>query len=358
MRMHVSNSTQLNVCTFHAANTPLSRSRVSASSRHFLSSQGQQSKGATFERSTQGHRSTLSCKAADPRVGPVGSLDNTSSSSSSSVSSSSSLSSSSPSSAAAAATPTSSKSAENNVVTNTPALTGPPAWALYNDTSSSKNLRVAVDVDEVLARFLHGLNMYVKDTHSMHYSEENYFEYNFARVWQCDQETSAQIVHAFFESEEHFRSGLEVLPGAKSALKSLKEKMGCSLCVVTSRQNVIRELTEAWITHEFGDTFDDVLFGNHWTLDPNEPSKTKAQLCEEVNADVLVDDNVGYAQEVAGAGYQVVLFGDYAWNDTNDLHPNVTRAACWEEAELVLTNFALVKRMGDDARGEVQLPPL
>ena len=104
-------------------------------------------------------------------------------------------------------------------------MTGPPAWALYNDTSSSKNLRVAVDVDEVLARFLHGLNMYVKDTHSMHYSEENYFEYNFARVWQCDQETSAQIVHAFFESEEHFRSGLEVLPGAKSALKSLKEKM-------------------------------------------------------------------------------------------------------------------------------------
>ena len=122
-----------------------------------------------------------------------------------------------------------------------------------------------------------------------------------------------------------------------------------------SRQHVIADATVAWIADEFPELFDDVLFGNHWTLEPNQTSRTKAEMCAGARADVLVDDNVGYAQECAEAGLQVVLFGDYAWNAAAplSLHPNVSRAATWAEAELALTNLALVKQMA-----AVRLPEL
>lgn len=222
-------------------------------------------------------------------------------------------------------------------------------------TPETPKLRVAVDVDEVLARFVHNLNRFVYETSGTMYLETDYFEYNFAKVWDVDQPTSARIVHAFFESERLFQAGLPVIPGAKGALNRLKEQHGCEFVVVTSRQHVIADATVAWIADEFPELFDDVLFGNHWTLEPNQTSRTKAEMCAGARADVLVDDNVGYAQECAEAGLQVVLFGDYAWNAAAplSLHPNVSRAATWAEAELALTNLALVKQMA-----AVRLPEL
>lgn len=134
------------------------------------------------------------------------------------------------------------------------------------------------------------------------------------QVWQCSADESARIVHDFFESQ-HFQEGIPVIPGAQRSLASLSTLY--DLVVVTSRQHVIREPTLRWLNAHFPDTFVDVHFGNHYAL--TGPSKSKSEICKQVGAQVLIDDNPRYALECARAGIHVLLFdwdGSYAWSKT------------------------------------------
>lgn len=88
--------------------------------------------------------------------------------------------------------------------------------------------------------------------------------------------------------------------------------------VVTSRQHVIRQPTLQWLDTYFPGTFVDVHFGNHYAL--SGPSMSKSEICKQVGAQVLIDDNPRYALECAQAGIQVLLFdwdGSYAWSKTS-----------------------------------------
>ena len=58
----------------------------------------------------------------------------------------------------------------------------------------------------------------------------------------------------------------------------------------------------------------------------------------QVGAEVLIDDNPGYAKECAVAGIHVLLFDwdlGYPWSKTEDgpAHRNIKRVGQWEEVE-------------------------
>lgn len=60
-------------------------------------------------------------------------------------------------------------------------------------------------------------------------------------------------------------------------------------------------------------------------------SKSKAEICKEIQADILIEDNLKYAQQVAQAGIKVLLF-DYPWNQSSNLNPLIIRVCGWKEA--------------------------
>ena len=96
------------------------------------------------------------------------------------------------------------------------------------------------------------------------------------------------------------------MPGALQALRALQAK--CDLVVITSRQNVIQDATAKWVETHFPGIFSDLYFCNHFALDGE--SVTKAAMCSRVGADLLIDDNAGYALDCAKSGLDVILF-DY-----------------------------------------------
>lgn len=165
----------------------------------------------------------------------------------------------------------------------------------------------------VLGRFLHSLNGYVAEAHGIDVSLADYHVYEFAKVWGVSSDAANEIVHAFFDTP-HFADGVPPLPGAAPALA----RMGAyaTLAVVTSRQHVIRDATLAWLDAHYPDLFaaGGVHFGNHWALDG--PSRSKADMCADLGATLLIDDNPRYALECAAAGIDVLLFderGAYPW---------------------------------------------
>lgn len=78
----------------------------------------------------------------------------------------------------------------------------------YQLTSSTGACDLAV-----LGMFLWQLCKYCKEEHDISHGIDEFWIYEFAKIWNCDQETSNHRVHEFFKSE-HFRDGIPVIPGA------------------------------------------------------------------------------------------------------------------------------------------------
>eukprot|EP01023_Acetabularia_acetabulum_P022672 TRINITY_DN2227_c0_g2_i1.p1 TRINITY_DN2227_c0_g2~~TRINITY_DN2227_c0_g2_i1.p1 ORF type:complete len:300 (-),score=24.82 TRINITY_DN2227_c0_g2_i1:347-1246(-) len=209
------------------------------------------------------------------------------------------------------------------------------------DFKELPKLTVAVDVDEVLARFLDALNLYCKDRHGMVYDIADYDKYEFAKIWGCSSEYAAHIVHEFFTSE-HFLEGVCVVPGSKEALDQLSSMTDVNLEIVTSRQNVITKPTKRWIYSNFPGIFGDrVHICNQWSLEGKQ--RSKSEVCLQIGADILIDDNPRYAVECAKKGIQVLLFdwqSTYPWAQQLPQewvdHELITVVKSWQEIELEL----------------------
>ncbi|KAI4344674.1 hypothetical protein L6164_011873 [Bauhinia variegata] len=197
----------------------------------------------------------------------------------------------------------------------------------------SQKIVVAVDVDEVLGNFVSALNRFIADRYLSNYSVSEYHVYEFFKIWNCSRDEADLRVHEFFETP-YFKSGIHPLPGAQTALQKLSRF--CSLSVVTSRQNVIKNHTIEWLEKNFPGLFQEIHFGNHFALDG--VSRPKSEICRSLGAKVLIDDNPRYAIECAEAGIEVLLFdyeNSYPWSKSEsvDQHPLVTRVKNWEEVE-------------------------
>ncbi len=97
------------------------------------------------------------------------------------------------------------------------------------------------------------------------------------------------------------------------AFENLVELMkDFDLHIVTARQHAVEDLTREWINKHFPNIFSGIHFGNHYSK--SGKSRSKAKMCKEIGAVLLIDDSLSYATQVSREGIHVILFGDYAWN--------------------------------------------
>ncbi|XP_027333104.1 uncharacterized protein LOC113847966 isoform X1 [Abrus precatorius] len=228
----------------------------------------------------------------------------------------------------------------NSVKVDNGTLNGSPVKPpSISDHRLSQKLVVAVDVDEVLGNFVSALNKFIADRYSSNYSVSEYHVYEFCKIWNCSRDEADIRVHEFFKTP-YFKSGIHPLPGAQTALQNLSRF--CSLSVVTSRQNVIKDHTIDWIEKNYPGLFHEIHFGNHFAL--NGVSRSKSEICRSLNAKVLIDDNPRYAVECGDTGIRVLLFdyeNSYPWSKSEsvDQHPLVTKVKNWEEVEQQLMSL-------------------
>lgn len=167
---------------------------------------------------------------------------------------------------------------------------------------------VAVDIDEVLAFFIPALANFHNFNYGTSLTSENFVSYQFHEVWGGSKEECSSKVELFFEST-HFET-IEPIPGAFEALKKLQADF--DLQIVTARQHKQEQLTREWVGKYFPDIFTAFHFGNHYATSGR--SRSKPEMCAEIGALLLIDDNFIYATQCAKVGIPVILFGDYAWN--------------------------------------------
>lgn len=192
---------------------------------------------------------------------------------------------------------------------------------------------IAVDIDDVLSASAEAFIAFSNKQWGHTLSVDDYLE-EWAVVWQVDLDEAARrsdLIHTYGDT---LIASHRVYDDAYSVLKRLRDRF--NLIIVTSRRKVMQSATEKWIDQYFPDIFSAIHYAGIWDSEKHisEMVKaTKADLCLELGADYLIDDQPKHCIAAAHAGIPSILFGDFKWNRYDIVSTGVTRIHSWKEVE-------------------------
>lgn len=151
-------------------------------------------------------------------------------------------------------------------------------------------------------------------------------------MWDGTKQEAAERIPRFFAEIDMLT--MPPIAGSQSTLTQLKETH--DLIVISARDSATLEDTQAWIDKYFPDIFPEMHLGIANPLN-NEKQLNKAELCKQLSVQTLIDDQLKNLEDCAKLDIQVILFGDYAWNQSDDLPKNTVRVKDWDEVATIST---------------------
>ena len=186
---------------------------------------------------------------------------------------------------------------------------------------------IAWDIDDVLADNASGFAAFCNKTWGLSMTAEDFSE-DWCAMWGVDIDEVNRRSHIFHTSD----TALNYQPhaGALQVVTALAEANDNR--VVTSRRQLLREHTATWINQHFPELFTEVHYSGIFdTFQYGDHLKTKVDVLKEIDADILVDDQLKHCIAAAEAGIPAILFGNYRWNQTEILPQGVVRCETMQE---------------------------
>ncbi|EER10655.1 conserved hypothetical protein [Perkinsus marinus ATCC 50983] len=171
--------------------------------------------------------------------------------------------------------------------------------------TASQRPVVACDLDEVLGQYLATYSKWHNRVYGTHLKVSDFFTYRFWEVQGGTAKEAMEKCYVFHESPE-FKAGIPLVPGAQEYIRKIGKFADAH--IVTSRQDQIRQDTYDWIFKNFGIPSSRVHLGNHFGLSGKQISK--ADMCKDIGASLLIDDNPTYINDAVSHGFGGILF-DY-----------------------------------------------
>lgn len=193
--------------------------------------------------------------------------------------------------------------------------------------------KIAIDIDDVLADNAAGFVAYSNYRWGTSLTVSDYIE-DWASVWKLEHDIEEVIRRRdeFVTSTTH--SELKPIDGAKDVLIRLSRNF--ELSIVTSRMKLMKDGTRQWLDKHYEGIFsyDMVHHAGIWDeLTAESVKATKSGVVDSINADYLIDDQLKHCEAVAETGKKAILFGDYAWNQTEQLPERIVRLRDWKSVE-------------------------
>lgn len=201
-----------------------------------------------------------------------------------------------------------------------------------------RRLRIAVDIDDVLAENAIGFVTFSNERWGTRLSVDDYNEH-WSEMWRIDSEEAERRAYIFHDSG--VIRGYAHIGGAEEVLRNMSQVH--HLMITTSRRLQVQSDTLLWIEEHFPGIFASsaVYFSGLWDgMHENSHKLTKAELITQINADVLIDDQLKHCLAVSETGRNAILFGDYTWNRADSLPDKVVRCHSWSEVEVEIERIA------------------
>lgn len=174
---------------------------------------------------------------------------------------------------------------------------------------------IAIDIDDVLASSTDLIRLAANKATGLslephHYAVPgpywSYYEHVLETNGITDKNEQKRIIDDWIANH----SDAEPVQGAIDALTALSQWY--TIVLITARDPKIRDNTELWLKKHFTGLYDDLyVIGNHKVVDK---PKSKGEVCAEVGASWLVDDNPQHCLSAVDYGVDAILFGEYGWH--------------------------------------------
>lgn len=197
-----------------------------------------------------------------------------------------------------------------------------------------KRLVIAIDCDDVLTDTLPQVVKDYNKTYGTRLSLEHMYR-DVSEVVEMfgvsSEQEAIQRLHAIYRRQGYYEA-LQPIDGAVEAVKELTKKH--ELHVVTGRQSFLESATRHTLDTYFPNMFKSVEHTNYYKDDTEKDAvhRSKAEVCQQLGVDILVDDHITHCVDVLNAGVkQVILFGNFPWNTQDTLVAGMARCANWKE---------------------------
>ncbi len=186
--------------------------------------------------------------------------------------------------------------------------------------------KIATDIDEVLFPLVEEFVKWHNREYGTSLSIEDFKTYEFEEALGLP---IPEVVHRIrlFLDQEHGHLHVEPIEEAQEAITEMSEDF--DFIAITARHPIFEVSTFAYLQHHFGDIITDLhLIGHKETVDIVIP---KAEVCRRLGASTLVDDSLGHVENCEEVGVQGVLFGNYPWNQNEDVPDSVIICPTWKD---------------------------
>jgi uncharacterized HAD superfamily protein len=189
-------------------------------------------------------------------------------------------------------------------------------------------LTIALDCDDVIVPTAPLIIDWYNKTYGAKLTLGQFYSHDLTAWAAPDEETAIRRVDAFLMSEEYQNAA----PFTEAIKAIQKLAAHHELHMVTGRPDFLTEATTRMLAKYFPDVFKTVEFTNFFGQKP----RSKAEVCQQLNIDLLIDDHLHHAQVVAECGIKALLFGEYPWNETDTLPKGIQRVKGWQEVLALL----------------------
>lgn len=184
-------------------------------------------------------------------------------------------------------------------------------------------MRIAIDVDDVLAASLIDFIEFYNRKYGDDLSFDNLQGFTLHESIGIDREEEEMIMRE--HAKERPAESLPPLEGAAYAIERIRSKH--DIMIVTSRARDMEQETKEWLRRHFGE-IRDVFFTRESLAGPEHT--TKADICIEKGAEMMIEDHPVFAQDCAAADIKVLLF-DYPYNKHLKDGPMLKRVHGWRD---------------------------
>jgi uncharacterized HAD superfamily protein len=192
-----------------------------------------------------------------------------------------------------------------------------------------KKLIIAIDCDDVLVPTAPLILKHYEKTYGVRIELKDFYSKDLSVWGVSDVATAIQRVNDYTKTEEF--QNAEPFVEAMNALRELSRHH--ELHLVTGRPDFLTAATTDMLARHFPGIFASTEFTNFF----GQKARSKADVCTKLKADFLIEDHLHHATVVSQCGINVLLFGDYPWNQSEQLPSNIRRVHDWTEVVRTLT---------------------
>lgn len=205
--------------------------------------------------------------------------------------------------------------------------------------ASERRLVIAIDCDDVIVPTAAGIIENYNQRFHTQLGLQDFYRHEPDNRWGTnDMDVAMARVNEYLRSKEH----AEMAPFQDSvvAINALAKKH--ELHLVTGRASFLEEMTKDMLNTHFADCFASIEHTNFLvTSESGLVTRSKGEVCRDLDADVLIDDHIVHGESVLEVGVEeVIVFGSYPWNQSEDLPLGMVRCHSWDETMAEIARIA------------------